>query len=155
MGCDDQLYAAAYGDGQGVDPQVLEKLSLGFASIEGPASEFYGTNIEYENAEKGDGRVGKKASSLLIIEDTLYMWVRNVDANGQECQLAWSDTEATTWEWIDWTFPEFGYCVFVQYGVDYEGSRDDVCVHRIARWSKCIRPTCSLHHDACLCGATN
>ncbi|MBV7333073.1 hypothetical protein KFU94_33555 [Chloroflexi bacterium TSY] len=114
-GADDQLYTA-YGDGQGFEQQAPEKLSLGFAAIDGPPSEFYGTNIESDGEQRGDGRAGKKASSLLMIEDRLYMWVRNVDGNGHGCQLAWSDTEATTWEWVEWTFPEFGYVFLFNMG---------------------------------------
>jgi hypothetical protein len=83
---DDNLYTA-YGDGRGFDPKVPTKLSLGFAKV-----------------QTGDGAAGKKASGMLMVNGILYMWVRNVDLNGNQSQLAWSSDHAVTWTWSSWKF---------------------------------------------------
>ena len=48
---DDALYTA-FGDGQGFDPQVPEKLSLGFARVVGPPEDFAGINIRSATGER-------------------------------------------------------------------------------------------------------
>lgn len=123
---DDGALYTAYGDGRGFEPRVPEKLSLGFARIDGGPRDFLGTNIRSPTGEmRGDGRIGRKASGLLMVQGILYMWTRNADPNGRTCQLAWSRDRSVTWEWSDWTFTEFGYCTFVNYGQNYQGARDD------------------------------
>jgi hypothetical protein len=123
-GDDDRLYTA-YGDGHGFAPQTEEKLSLGFAGIEGTATDFRGSNIRSPAEQYGDGRVGKKASGMLMVNGTLYMWVRNANNNGEGCQLAWSTDRAQTWTWSDWSFGEFGFCTFINFGRNYAGARDE------------------------------
>ncbi len=121
---DDNLYGA-YGDGNGFEPQLSTKLSLGFAKIGGSASSFTGTNIRSPSGEQtGDGASGKKASGMLMVGGTLYMWVRNADNNGRQSQLAWSADRGATWTWSPWKFAEFGYPTFVNYGKNYAGARD-------------------------------
>ena len=101
---DDNLYTA-YGDGRGFDPKVPTKLSLGFAKVQGPATGFTGINIRSPTGEQtGDGAAGKKASGMLKVNGILYMWVRNVDLNGNQSQLAWSSDHAVTWTWSSWKF---------------------------------------------------
>ncbi|MBE9573488.1 MAG: serine hydrolase, partial [Proteobacteria bacterium] len=78
---DDRLYTA-YGDGWGFDPKVPKKLSLGFARVEGTPSNFSGINIRSADEQNGDGRSGKKASGMLMVDGTLYMWVRNANRKG-------------------------------------------------------------------------
>jgi hypothetical protein len=92
-------------------------LSQGFALVKGDGDAFSGTNIRSSSSETtGDGQSGKKASGLLMVNGSLYMWVRNADGNGQECQLAWSNDHAQTWTWSNWRFAELGYCAFLNYG---------------------------------------
>jgi len=123
-GGDDYLYAA-YGDGWGFDPKVPSKLSLGFAKVIGPATDFFGVNIRSSTGEqKGNGKKGRKASGMLMVDGVLYMWVRNANNRGEQCQLAWSTDRAKTWTWGIWRFEEFGYCTFLNYGKNYEGARD-------------------------------
>ncbi|MFQ5584320.1 MAG: hypothetical protein ACE5GL_07795, partial [Calditrichia bacterium] len=94
-GDDDNLYTA-YGDGKGFIPNVPGKLSLGFARVLGPASNFTGENIRSPSGEQtGAGRTGKKASGMLMVDGVLYMWVRNANNNGQQSQLAWSSDHAS------------------------------------------------------------
>jgi CubicO group peptidase (beta-lactamase class C family) len=118
---DGNLYTA-YGDGTGFVPKVPRKLSLGLARVEGMPPEFTGVNIRSATAEhKGDGRAGKKASGLLMVDGVLYMWVRNAG----NAQLAWSTDHARTWAWSDWKFTtSFGYPAFLNFGQNYAGARD-------------------------------
>src|SRR4051794_23605071 len=119
---DDRLYTA-YGDGTGFAPKVPEKLSLGLARIEGGPDSFRGSNLRPPSVEaKGDGKSGRKASGILMVEGTLYLLVRNVG----NAQLACSGDHGATWTWADWKFTEgFGCPSFLNYGKDYAGARDD------------------------------
>src|SRR3954470_15703450 len=59
---DDALYTA-YGDGNGFEPFVKEKLSLGLAKITGAPPDFAGANLSSPTAEAvGNGKSGRKAS---------------------------------------------------------------------------------------------
>jgi CubicO group peptidase (beta-lactamase class C family) len=120
-GDDDALYTA-YGDGWGFDPKVPEKLSLGFARVTGSPPDVAGENMRSKSGEQvGDGKKGKKASGLLMVDGTLYMWVRNA----KNAQLAWSKDRGKTWAWADWTVSTgFGCPTFLNYGKDYAGARD-------------------------------
>lgn len=123
---DDALYAA-YGDGHGFPPGTTEKLSLGLAKITGPPDAFVGENIPSPSGEQlGDGSSGKKASGMLMADGVLYMWMRNADQAGNECQLASSTDHAQTWTEASWTLPELGYCTFINYGQNYTGGPDYV-----------------------------
>jgi hypothetical protein len=119
---DGHLYAA-YGDGRGFEPFVPEKLGLGIARIEGGPEDFRGVNIRAPTVEnRAEGRSGKKASGLLAIEGTLYLWARNAG----NAQLAWSADHGRTWEWANWRFTiSFGHPTFLNFGRDYDGARDD------------------------------
>ncbi|HEV2970578.1 MAG TPA: hypothetical protein VGY55_11465, partial [Pirellulales bacterium] len=119
---DDSLYTA-YGDGTGFELKVPEKLSLGFARIDGFPSEFKSTNIRSATGErKGNGPRGLKASGLLMVDGVLYMLVRNAGNS----QLAWSADHAKTWTWSDWKFTtSFGCPAFLNFGKNYEGARDE------------------------------
>lgn len=121
---DDGEQYTAYGDGWGFDPRVPSKLSLGFAKVIGdpPGT---GINIRSSSGEQtGDGRSGKKASGMLMVNGTLYMLVRNADNNGRQSQLAWSSDHGAQWTWSPWEFTELGYPCFLNFGQDYTGARD-------------------------------
>jgi len=121
---DGNLYTV-YGDGWGFEPRLPSKMSLGFAKITGSASDFQGLNIRSSTGEqKGGGKRGKKASGLLMVDGVLYMWVRNANNAGEECQLAWSTDYALTWTWSAWRFKELGYCAFLNFGQNFKGARD-------------------------------
>jgi CubicO group peptidase (beta-lactamase class C family) len=119
---DDALYTA-YGDGQGFDPPVPEKLSLGFAKVDGRPEDFAGINIRSATGERmGNGDKGQKASGMLSVGGVLYLWVRN----SGNSRLAWSSDHAKTWTWCDWKFEEsFGCPTFLNFGRDHAGARDD------------------------------
>jgi hypothetical protein len=118
---DDALYGA-YGDGQGFEPFVERKLSLGLVRITGGPADFEGANLRAPTAERlGDGKAGPKASGMLAVSGVLYMWVRNTG----NAQLAWSTDYGRTWTWAGWRFTEsFGAPTFLQFGRDYAGARD-------------------------------
>jgi CubicO group peptidase (beta-lactamase class C family) len=120
-GDDDQLYTA-YGDGTGFAPKVPEKLSLGFARVEGGPDDFRGVNIRSATGERrGDGKRGAKASGILMVDGTLYLLVRNTG----NARLAWSTDHGATWTWSDWAFTtSFGCPSFLNFGKDYAGARD-------------------------------
>ncbi len=121
---DDNLYTA-YGDGWGFEPLLLRKRSLGFAKVLGTPEAFRGVNIPSISGEQtGDGRTGKKASGMLMVDGVLYMWVRNADQAGRQCQLARSNNYAATWLWSNWKFAELGYCAFLNFGKNYAMARD-------------------------------
>lgn len=130
---DGHLYTT-YGDGWGFEPYISGdgtqpralKLSLGFARVEGRPDNFRGVNIRSQTGERtGDGRSGKKGSGILMVDGVLYLLVRNANNNGRQCTVAWSDDHARTWYWVDWTFAELGYCVFINFGQNYADARDD------------------------------
>jgi CubicO group peptidase (beta-lactamase class C family) len=118
---DDSLFTA-YGDGFGFPPKLRKKLSLGFATITGVPPVLRGLNVRSPSGEQtGSGPRGKKASGLVMVNGTLYMWVRNASNS----QLAWSNDRGKTWHWSGWKFSEsVGVPTFLNYGANYEGARD-------------------------------
>ena len=121
-GDDDALYTA-YGDGWGFKPMVKGKLSLGLAKVLGDPTDPRGINIRSITAEQiGQGPHGKKASGMLMVDGTLYMFVRNASNS----QLAWSRDRGATWEWAAWKFAaSFGCPTLLNFGRDYAGARDE------------------------------
>jgi CubicO group peptidase (beta-lactamase class C family) len=120
---DDRMYTA-YGDGTGFDKSG-RKLSMGIARVEGTATAFTGTNLPSPTIDDlGDGPRGRKASGILMVGGTLYLWVRNVDGRGAQSELAWSTDHGATWTRSPWRFEEFGYPSFINFGMNYEGARD-------------------------------
>jgi CubicO group peptidase (beta-lactamase class C family) len=120
-GNDDAMYGA-YGDGQGFEPHVPKKLSMGFARITGGPHTFTGVNIRSTSGETvGDGAKGKKGSGLLMVDGVLYLWARNAGNS----QLAWSGDRGATWTWSDWKFTSgFGAPTFLNFGRNYAGAPD-------------------------------
>jgi CubicO group peptidase (beta-lactamase class C family) len=118
---DDALYTA-YGDGNGFEPFVPAKLSLGLARVSGAPPQIRGENLTSATGEfRGDGRSGRKASGMLMVDGVLYLLARNLD----NAQLAWSADHGATWTWADWTFkPSFGCPTFLNFGKNYAGARD-------------------------------
>jgi hypothetical protein len=120
---DDGFLYTAYCDGNGFEPFLPEKLSLGFARVEGGPADFKGINIRSATGEqRGDGKAGKKASGMLMVNGVLFMWTRNAG----NPQLAWSKDHGQTWAWSDWTWTtSFGCPTFLNFGRNYAGARDD------------------------------
>ncbi|MBZ0268021.1 DUF4185 domain-containing protein, partial [bacterium] len=83
-------------------------------------------NLSGENITRistGSGSGGTKGSGLLSVDGTLYLWVRNADGSGRESRLGWSTDHGDSWTW-GFTFAEFGYTTFLNFGQDYAGARD-------------------------------
>lgn len=118
---DDALYTA-YGDGNGFAPFTERKLSLGFAKVTGSPPDVRGVNIRSVSGEAlGDGKHGRKASGMLMVDGVLYLVVRNA-ANSK---LGWSTDHGLTWTWADWKFTEsFGCPTFLNYGKNHAGACD-------------------------------
>jgi CubicO group peptidase (beta-lactamase class C family) len=121
-GDDDVLYTA-YGDGNGFEPFVPAKLSIGFSKVTGMPGDFKGVNFTAKDGEfRGDGRSGRKASGLLMVDGVLYLFCRNMD----NAQLAWSTDHGANWTWADWKFKtSFGCPTFLNFGKNYAGARDN------------------------------
>ena len=99
---DDHLYTA-FGDGNGFEPHIPEKLSLGIARLEGGPTDFLRIqrSVQADRVNKrGNGKAGLKASGLLMQGGVLFMWVRNAGNS----RLAWSHDHARTWEFSQWNF---------------------------------------------------
>ena len=115
-------YYTAYGDGWGFERNSDIKLSLGMAKVTGRPPNITGQNI-YSNSidQVGQGRFGAKASGILMVEDTLYMLIRNVDNS----QLVWSNDFGKSWNWASWKFENsFGCPTFLNYGENYLDAKD-------------------------------
>jgi len=121
---DGHLYTA-YGDGYGFEPQLPDKLSLGYGVVIGGPEDFVALNIRSDGERLGPGPKGEKSSGLLMVDGTLYIWVRNANGDGATGRLGWSADRARTWSWADWTFAEFGHPSFINYGRNYAGARDE------------------------------
>ncbi len=126
-GDDDVLYTS-WGDGGGFthrDP----KLSLGFAKIIGNPGDLRAEEIPSTlDTAMGGGTKGIKSSALLMIDRTLYMFVRNIIIGGEftNSRIAWSENRQKNWKWAEWHFAEtFGCPEFVQFGKNYTGARDN------------------------------
>jgi CubicO group peptidase (beta-lactamase class C family) len=118
---DDHLYGA-YGDANGFPPFLNRKLSCGLARISGGPEDFSGVNIRSDDFEEpGDGPKGRKASGLLMVDGTLYVWLRNAGNS----ILGWSADHGRTWAYADWKFTTgFGAPTFLNFGRNYAGARD-------------------------------
>ncbi|HEY2154368.1 MAG TPA: serine hydrolase, partial [Isosphaeraceae bacterium] len=118
---DGHLYTA-YGDGNGFEPQIADRLSLGFARVEGGPDDFRGVNIRSPTIEQlGSGPAGRKASGILMVDGVLYLWTRNAGP----ARLARSDDHGRAWTWADCGFATAFACpTFLNFGRDYAGARD-------------------------------
>ena len=96
---------------------------MGLARVTGGPEDFHGANLRSPSAEReGGGASGAKVSGMLMVDGVLYMLVRNTGNS----QLAWSNDHGRTWTWSPWKFTtSFGYPSFLNFGRNYEGSRDE------------------------------
>jgi CubicO group peptidase (beta-lactamase class C family) len=108
-----RLYTS-YGDGWGFEPRSPRKLSLGLAAIDGGPEGFSGTNLPSDGERLGDGAKGPKASGLVMVDGTLWMWVRNTG----NATLWRSGDKARTWSEVFRFEESFGSPSFVQEGRD-------------------------------------
>lgn len=125
---DGDLYTS-YGDGQGFKKLPNHYLTLGFARISGEPPALTAADLVSDaDTPAGGGRNGIKSSGMLMVDRTLWMFVRNfkVDDDYRHSKLAWSTNYAKNWTWADWHFSNtFGCPEFVQFGPNYRGARDE------------------------------
>ncbi|HEY6226821.1 MAG TPA: hypothetical protein VI282_06845, partial [Verrucomicrobiae bacterium] len=116
------LLYGAFGDGNGFEPFLSRKVSLGFAEIHGDPPNVTGANIPTSPTFFGDGAAGTKASGLLMLDNTLFMLVRNITNS----QLLWSLDNGHHWTAAAWKFKKsFGCPTFLNFGPNYTGARDE------------------------------
>lgn len=117
----------AWGDGTGFDGE--DSLSLGFAELRGDPPDVQASEFRSDaDTPTGFGREGRKTSGLLMVDDTLYMFVRNsrLTDDHRSARVAWSTDRGRTFSWADWCFTKtFGCPTFVQFGPSYADARDD------------------------------
>lgn len=118
---DDAVYTA-YGDGNGFEPFLQEKLSMGLARLRGGPLDFQAENLRAPTIEtRGHGASGLKASGMLALDDALFLLARNATNS----QIAVSRDSGNTWTWAEWKFTtSFGCPTFVNYGRNYTGNVD-------------------------------
>jgi hypothetical protein len=98
---------------------------MSLARIIGEPPNFSGDNLTSPSGHKtGGGPKGRKASGLLMVNGVLYMWVRNLNDDGAGSSLAWSEDNAATWTWAEWSFPNIGYPTWLNAGKDYADTQD-------------------------------
>jgi CubicO group peptidase (beta-lactamase class C family) len=117
---DDDLQYTSYGDGFGFEPYVEKKLGMGFATVAGGRDDFHGVNLRSDAERTGDGVRSPKASGILMVNGTLYLWVRNVG----NAQLLWSQDRGKTWQWGFKMEEGFGSPAFLNSGRNYLSARD-------------------------------
>jgi hypothetical protein len=125
---DDSLYTA-FGDGWGFDyppgcPREVDKLSNGWAKIDGSPDDYAACNIDSNDEPIGQGGVGKKAYGMLSIDGVLYAAHSNANENSRQCEIWMSTDKGVNWTDSGWNFEELGVCAFLNFGKDYAGARD-------------------------------
>lgn len=118
---DDSLFTA-YGDGNGFEPFLPHKLSLGIAQLFGAPPNIKGINIPTTPEFFGDGKRGLKASGILMVDGVLYLLQRNATNS----QIAVSRDRGKSWTNAGWQFEtSFGCPTFLNFGPNYAGARDE------------------------------
>jgi hypothetical protein len=132
---DDNLYAV-WGDGGGFDGTNSDgRVSLGVARIEGPPDSWIGSNVFGGKNPEAPATFPGKANSIIAIDGGLYMvvseqgaWKRGKIGRSQDHGRTWTFNKGS-FDRSDWDFSEpagaFAGAVFLQFGRDYSGSRDE------------------------------
>jgi hypothetical protein len=124
----DGLLYIAYGDGNGFGPRPAN-YTLAFAIVSGLPPAHRPRDLPSDlDTPVGWGKEGIKASGMLMVDDLLYLFVRNykVDGDWHHARLAWSADRGRSWTWATWHLAEtFGCPEFVQFGPGYRDARDD------------------------------
>jgi hypothetical protein len=127
---------SSWGDGSGFGPtNPSERASLGFARIEGSASNYQGHNVWGGNDAPNATQFNGKSYGILAIGSTLYAW-RCGDGSMETAyrfqKLYVSTNGAASWTdtGVEFTPGDFGatqgfFCpTFLQFGKGYQGARD-------------------------------
>jgi CubicO group peptidase (beta-lactamase class C family) len=112
----------AFGDGNGFEPFLPNKVSLGIARLVGLPPHVKGVNVPTSPEFACDGARGYKASGLIILDETLYLWRRNLGPS----QLLVSRDDGRTWMEAGCAFEKsFGSPTFLTFGPNGNGARDE------------------------------
>jgi hypothetical protein len=126
---DDGALHVSYGDGPGFKKRGDQFFTLGFARITGDPPSIKAEDVPSDaDTPAGWGNKGIKSSGQLMVDRTIYMFVRNYQVNNdyRHSRLAWSKNDQKNWTWADWHFADtFGCPEFVQFGPNYAGARDE------------------------------
>jgi hypothetical protein len=131
---DDHQYTA-WGDGGGFGgTNDKGRVSLGFARVEGGYDNYRGFNVWGGKNGKNPARFEGKSNGIISIDGVLYAWVSpgsSVDGY-EEARMYRSEEHAATWTPANWKFERadgLAFPTILNFGKDYEGSRDDYVYH--------------------------
>jgi hypothetical protein len=114
------------GDPCGQSGKVSSWLGIFSGDSSGYPNTSVGCNYVRTLNNSGDGASGKKGSGLLSVNNRMYLLFRNADLNGRGCEVLESNTSNPADGFSSkFTFTEFGYCNFVNYGQNYANSPDN------------------------------
>lgn len=130
---DNNIYSS-WGDGGGFGGSNSDgRVSLGFSRIEGSPESFVGYNVWGGKNAENPATFKGKSPGMLSVDGVLYAWINTQNANPPDVKLAWSNDLGKNWQLTNWSVPSFGVgvdAVFLNFGKDYAGSRDNyVYIH--------------------------
>jgi hypothetical protein len=134
---DDRIYTS-WGDGGGFGGTNSEgRVSLGFARISGPPTQFTTANVWGGKDAEHPATFGGKVAALLSVAGVLYgvggVWPGKAGvttwSSPHEARLLWSSDLGRSWQVSDWTFadednPAFAPVAFLNFSKDYAEARD-------------------------------
>lgn len=140
---DNNLYTS-WGDGGGFGGDDTKgRVSLGFARIEGPPTDFKATNVWGGFNPKSSSTFDGKCSGILSVDGVLYAWINMQNGNPPDHRLAWSEDLGKTWDLSNWAFSKqdgFSPKTFLQFGKDYNNARDNYIYSYGAKWVSAYGP---------------
>lgn len=125
---DDKQYSF-HTDGRGFG--LPRSVSTAPVVIEGSPPNIRGRDIVTASGSipKPDGNKSRKVSGVLMIQNVLYAWVRNLNPPGKPkgtgSTLMVSRNLGKDWSFVEWSFPNIGYPSWLNAGQDYRAAADD------------------------------
>ncbi len=110
---------------------LQESVSTAPVIIEGNPPDIRGRDIATTSGSipKPDGKKSRKVSGVVMIQDVLYAWVRNLNPPGKPMgtgsTLMVSRNLGKDWSFVEWSFPNIGYPTWLNAGQDYRAAADD------------------------------
>jgi hypothetical protein len=128
---DDDRQYSFFADGKGFGTHN-EHVSIAPVVIEGVPPNITGRDILSETGtlpiEGGDVN-SAKVCGLVMINETLFAWVRNINPPGMPkgtgSRLMFSTDQGKNWEWTDWDWPTIGYPTWLNAGKNYSDAQDE------------------------------
>ena len=135
---DDDHQYAPWGNGGGFGGTNADgRVYLGIVRIEGDKDNYTGFNVWGGKDAENPAQFGGKSFSMLSVDDTFYMWRcgdTELESAYQFQELYSSSNDSQTWEFTGVEFTQASFpgkdkgfvCpVFLQFGQDYTGARDE------------------------------